>query len=193
MMKRLWLLSALLSATAAMSSAQVAEFAVSGGVHRLNGEELAQGFSLDDGWRLAFRLTINNWNFFGQEFGYAYNRAQLQLNQGGLISEDGMAIHQGFWNFLVYATPEGSRIRPFATGGGHFSNFVPPGASATYGQGSTKFGVNYGGGVKARIGEKWHVRFDLRQYLTGKPFGDSLPVEGKLRMNEISVGFGIVL
>jgi opacity protein-like surface antigen len=193
MMKRVWMFFVLLSASAAVSTAQVAEFAVSGGVHRLNDKDLAPGFSLDDGWRLAFRLTINNWTMFGQEFGYAYNRAQLQVNQGLGVSEAGMAIHQGFYNFLVYATPEGSRIRPFATGGGHFSNFVPPGATATYGQGSNKFGVNYGGGLKVRVGEKWQVRLDLRQYLTGKPFGDSLPVEGKLRQTEISVGFGFVL
>ena len=81
-----------------------------------------------------------------------------------------MAIHQGFYNMLVYATPEGSRFRPFATGGGHFSNFVPP-CSAQYGQGSNKFGVNYGGGLKVRVSDKFLVRADYRQYLTGKPFG----------------------
>lgn len=190
-MKRLWLVFALCAASAATSSAQVAEFAISGGVHRLSSKELGQGYSLDDGWRMAFRLTINNWNHFGQEFGYAYNRAQLQLDQGGAVSEAGMAIHQGFYNLLAYATPEGSRIRPFVTGGGQFSNFVPPGASAQYGQGSTKFGVNYGGGIKALLGEKWHVRFDYRQHLMGKPFG--LGSDGSLKLNEISVGFGIVL
>jgi hypothetical protein len=46
-----------------------------------------------------------------------------------------MAIHQGFYNYLVYATKEGFRVRPFATGGGHFSNFVPPGVSVTQGGG----------------------------------------------------------
>ena len=81
----------------------------------------------------------------------------------------------GFYNLLAYATPEGTRIRPFVTGGGHFSNFVPPGSSASYGQGSTKFGVNYGGGVKARISEKYQVRVDFRQYVTGKPFGGPYP------------------
>ena len=46
-----------------------------------------------------------------------------------------MAIHQGGYNFLLYATPEGTRIRPFATGGVVFANYVPPGASATSGGG----------------------------------------------------------
>ena len=104
-----------------------------------------------------------------------------------------MAIHQGHYNFLAYATPEGSIFRPFATGGGHFSNFVPPGASATQGQGSNKFGFNYGGGLKVRIGEKWQVRADFRQFITGKPFGDSIPVSGNLRQTEITLGFGFVM
>ncbi len=43
----------------------------------------------------------------------------------------GMATHQGFYDFLVYATPEGSKIRPFIAAGAQFSNFVPPGSSAS--------------------------------------------------------------
>lgn len=169
---------------------QVAEFGIGGGVSRLQGKDLGSGYSLDDGWRLNFRLTLNNWAFFGHEFGYAYNRTKLLLEG---LDAGGMAIHQGFYNFLAYATPEGSRVRPFVTGGGHFSNFVPPGASATSGQGNNKFGVNYGGGLKVRASEKFLVRMDFRQYLTGKPFGDFFPVTGKLRQNEISVGFAFVL
>jgi opacity protein-like surface antigen len=191
-MSRLWMAPFILTAMSVSAHAQVAEFAVSGGVSKLQNGSLAAGYSLDDGWRMAFRITLNSWTHFGQEFGYAYNRSHLLLSGQ---DQGGMAIHQGFYNLLAYATPEGSRIRPFVTGGGHFSNFVPPGASATYGQGSTKFGVNYGAGVKARISDKYQVRFDYRQYLTGKPFGgtNGLPVSGSLRQNEISVGFGFVL
>jgi hypothetical protein len=189
-MPRLWMAPLILTAMSVGAHAQVAEFSVSGGVSNLQNSSLGAGYSLDDGWRMAFRITLNNWTLFGQEFGYAYNRSHLLL-----LGADtgGMAIHQGFYNFLAYATKEGTRIRPFATGGGHFSNFVPPGSSATYGQGSTKFGVNYGGGIKARISDKFQIRVDFRQFLTGKPFGDSIPVSGSLRQNELSVGFGFVL
>ena len=188
-----WCTAVLLAGTfVAAGNAQVAEFAISGGVSKLDNKDLGEGYSLDDGWRLAFRLTLNNWAYFGQEFGYAYNRTELLFNQGGQEgSFGGMAIHQGFYNFLAYATPEGKIIRPFVTGGGHFSNFVPPGASATQGQGSNKFGVNYGGGVKVRLGEKFQVRFDLRQFITGKPF--DLPAGGALRQTEASIGFGLVM
>lgn len=191
-MSRFWMAPVLLMAMSAGAHAQVAEFAVSGGVSRLQSKSLGPNFSLDDGWKMAFRVTLNSWTFFGQEFGYGYNRTKL-LQQGQ--NQGGMAIHQGFYNLLAYATPEGTRIRPFATGGVHFSNFVPPGASATQGQGSTKFGVNYGGGVKARITDKYQIRFDLRQFVNGKPFGGNqgLPVSGMFRQTEISVGFGFVL
>ena len=173
---------------------QVAEFGVSGGQSLLSNNDIGSGYSLDDGFRLVFRLTLNNWNFFGQEFGYGYNRSGLTFSEGGAEEQDlgGMAIHQGFYNLLVYATPEGTRIRPFATGGGHFSNFVPPGASATQGQGDNKFGINYGGGVKVRMTEKWQVRFDVRQFLTCKPF-DIPGASGALRQTEVSVGLAFVL
>ena len=192
-MSRLWVAPLLLTVMTAGANAQVFEGSINGGVSKLsNNGQLASGFSLDDGWNFAFRITLNSWTYFGHEFGYGYNRTTLLL-QG--TDQGGMAIHQGFYNMLVYATPEGSRFRPFATGGGHFSNFVPPGASAQYGQGSNKFGVNYGGGLKVRVSDKFLVRADYRQYLTGKPFGGSqgLPVSGSLRQNVISVGVGFIL
>lgn len=189
-MTRVWFVPLLLAASAILSPAQVAEFGAGGGVSRLSGKDLGSGYSLDNGWRFHFRLTVNNWRMFGNEFGYAYNRTKLLYSGQDL---GGMAIHQGFYNFLVYATPEGTRVRPFVTGGGHFSNFVPPGASATSGQGENKFGINYGGGVKFLVTQKWMFRVDYRQYFTGKPFGDYFPVDGNLRQNEISLGVSFCL
>ena len=165
----------LICAASTAGYGQVAEFAVSGGQSIIRSSSLGSGYSLADGYRIAFRLTLNRWAYFGQEFGYAYNRSKLEFQPAGGVKENlgGMAIHQGHYNFLVYATPEGKAIRPFATGGGHFSNFVPPGASAAQGQGSTKFGVNYGAGVKVKLTERFQLRFDIRQFLTGKPLENS--------------------
>ena len=171
-----------------VASAQVAEFTAFGGASRLSGKDLGSGYSLDDGWRLGGRITLNSGMFFGHEFGYAYNRTKLFLNG---VDIGGMAIHQGFYDFLVYVIPEGGRVRPFIAGGGQFSNFVPPGSSATQGGGENKFGVNYGGGLKFRLGPKYLMRLDFRQYNSGKPF--SLGGSGRLRQNEISIGFGIGL
>ena len=143
---------------------------------------------LEDGFRFSFRIALNNDSHFGHEVQYAYNRTKL--HQPG-ASDTGMAIHQGGYNFLLYATPEGTRIRPFATGGVGFSNYVFPGASAASGGGYNKFGFNYGGGVKMRVTSLFGVRVDVRQYTTPKPL--DLPLkEGWLRQTEISAGFGVL-
>ncbi|MDZ4797180.1 MAG: outer membrane beta-barrel protein [Bryobacteraceae bacterium] len=180
----------LLAASATAVNAQVAEFGVAGGITRLTNADLSSGYTLDDGWNVIFRLTVNNDTYMGHEFGYAYNRTKLLLSGA---SQGGMAAHQGFYNYLLYGAREGKRVRPFVTGGGHFTNFVPPGASATQGGGSTKFGVNYGGGVKVKLTDKYLFRVDYRQNLQGKPFGDSLPVSGWLKLNQISAGISFTL
>ena len=103
-----------------------------------------------------------------------------------------MAVHQGFYDFLGYALPEGSRIRPFGAVGVHFSNYVPPGASASYGQGQNKFGFNYGAGVKFRITGPFGVRFDVHQFTNGKPF-DIPGSSGWIRQTEVSAGIAFML
>lgn len=161
---------------------------------------------LGDGFRFSFRMTLNNESHFGHEVQYAYSRTTLHTPaQPGTpatvfgapavpptpASDQGMAVHQGGYNFLLYATNEGTRIRPFATAGVMFANYVPPGASATSGGGSNKFGFNYGGGVKMRLTSLFGLRFDLRQYTTPKPF--DLPLKsGWLRQTEVSAGFGVI-
>jgi opacity protein-like surface antigen len=146
---------------------------------------------LTDGFRFGFRFGINQDGHTGYEVQYAYSRMQLRFNDPSGSVEQGMAGHTGGFNYLLYATNLETRIRPFATGGVHFTNFVPPGASAASGQGSTKFGFNYGGGVKLRVRDFWALRFDFRQYTNPKPF--DLPLkEGWLRQNEVTGGIGIV-
>lgn len=180
-------LTALLLGFSAISFGQSFEAAVSGGPTAVSGGDLGSGYSLSDGFRLGFRITLNTRNWLGYEFGYAYNRTNLQA--GG--TEQGMAIHQGFGGALIYATGERARFRPFAAGGIHFSNFVPPGASAQYGQGENKFGFNYGAGLKVRLKGPFQLRFDARQYNQGKPFG--LGGSGRFLLNEFSAGFGVVI
>jgi opacity protein-like surface antigen len=146
-------------------------------------------FALEDGFRFSFRMDLNNESHFGHEVQYAYSRTKLDAVGSEPV---GMAIHQGGYNFLLYATPEGTRIRPFATAGIGFANYVPPGASATSGGGDNKFGFNYGGGVKVKVTSLFGLRLDVRQYTTPKPFNLPYLKEGWLRQNEISAGFGVM-
>jgi hypothetical protein len=145
-----------------------------------------------DGFRFGFRFTTNNDTRMGHEFQYAYSRTHLDVGGANPADLGGMAVHTGGYNYLLYATQEGTRVRPFATGGLQFSNYVPPGSSGAQGGGVTKYGVNYGGGVKVRIGEKWAVRFDLRQYTTPKPRFFLVSPSGWIRQTEASAGFGWV-
>ncbi|HTP86216.1 MAG TPA: outer membrane beta-barrel protein [Bryobacteraceae bacterium] len=165
----------------------------------LTGADGVSKYKLDNGFNIAFRVTLNTWKFFGHEVGYAYNRTHLNLDafdptgaSQGSESLGGMAVHQGFYDFLAYATPEGSTIRPFGAVGVHYSNYVAPGSSAQYGQGDNKFGFNYGGGVKIRVKGPLGVRFDVHQFTNGKPFGLT-GASGWIRQTEISAGVAWML
>ncbi len=156
----------------------------------VNGVE--QRLSVGNGFRLSARLSLNTWEHFGHEFGYGYNHTSLQVGTQGSV---GMGVHQGFYDFMVYATPTDSKVRPFVCGGGGFASFFPPGSSAFSGNGITKFSYNYGGGVKAKVTSIYGVRFDIRDYVTGKPFGSSsgvTDVHGLLHNVEVSAGFEIL-
>lgn len=188
----------LLAAFAATASAQVGEISVSAGssnfrnseVNTINlatGSTLAPSSEIDSDFRLGFRLTINSYKFFGHEFGYAYSHGKLKQP----TIETGMPIHQGFYDFLVYGTPEGARVRPFACGGGGFSSFYPAGTSVYSGNGSTKFGFNYGGGVKVRMTPILGFRLDVRDYTNGRPKLYGLDVDqpsGLMHQLELSAG-----
>jgi opacity protein-like surface antigen len=146
MLKRLIVTMLLLSP--AVAAAQSFEASVSAGASQLSNGDLGSSYSLDNGFRLTFRMAINTHEHLGYELGYAYIRTHL--NTSGL-GGTGMAIHQGFGDVLLYGTKSEARVRPFVAGGLNFSNFVPPGQSAQYGQGETKYGFNYGGGVKIKV------------------------------------------
>ena len=188
--RTLFVLSLLL-VFAGLSSAQILELGVSGGASKLSNSTLSEpdNAKLDSGFRLTFRVVLNTWEHFGHEVGYAYNRTNL--NYAGTTY--GMATHQGFYSFVAYALTDRSRVRPFIAAGGQFSNFVPPGSSASYGQGSTKFGVNYGGGVKVRTSDRFLIRLDFRQFVSPKPDWFLTAPQGWLRMNEISAGFAYTM
>lgn len=195
-----FILTGWLMGSAMMAFGQVGEVALSLGAALLRNENLGTAAGTTSSgaeatfnatakanFRFALRFTVNTKRFIGHEGGYAYNHAKLSFDTTP-VQEVGMSIHQGFYNFLVYATPEGFKVRPFATGGGHFSTFYPPGASVFSGNGVTKFGLNYGGGVKVKVTEVWMIRMDVRDYFQGKPDLGLSNVKGLLHLWEASAG-----
>ena len=197
---RTFALAGLLAAGAGLAPAQTAEASLGFGqsIFRENAlGTLTSGvpnpndfFKVNEGFRVNGRFTLNPRRFLGHEFGYGYTRSKIEYPGSAGGGADSMPTHQGYYNVLLYATPEGSAIRPFVAGGGHFSTYYPPGTSAYYGNGETKFGVNYGAGVKVKVSPVFYIRFDLRDYSNPKPF--SLPnSSGWLHQIEASGGFGI--
>lgn len=182
---------------ASMSAlAQTAEISASVGAARISNGllgDLGQSTKLraDATYRIGVRFTFNMGNHIGHEIGYAYNHAKLTETLSGSNTDLGsLPVHQGMYNFLFYATKPGTLLRPFATGGIHFSSYYPPGSSVFQGNGTTKFGFNYGAGVKFKIGALLLGRLDFREYMNGKPDFGTHP-SGLLRMYEISAGVGV--
>jgi len=183
---RTFLVLSLFLLLAGATYAQVLEIGGQVGVNLLANSTLSErdGAKLESGYRFGFRVGLNSHARLGHEVGYAYNRTNLQYAG----TTWGMGTHQGFYDLLLYPIAEGSKVRPFIAGGVQFSNFVPPGSSATSGGGDTKFGVNYGGGVKIRVTEKFLVRLGAQQFISPKPDWFIEAPKGWLRMNEISLG-----
>jgi len=159
---------------------------------------------LDDGYRFSFRFGFNQGSHFGHEIQYAFNHTQFDegstaviaggtstttLSSGG--TKQAMHFHQGGYNFLYYALSDKSKVRPFATAGVQFSDFVPPGGGINYGS-QNKFGANFGAGVKVHVKGMWAVRFDVREYVSGKPnFNVLTQTSGALWQTEVSAGIGV--
>ncbi len=171
-------------------------------------------YSLGNAWHFGFRGGFNSGEHLGYEVGYMYNRTGFNCSMppsapassyvcstvinGQSVPErtssTGMAYHQVDFDALYYFTGSDSRFRPFVTGGIGFTAYAFPGTSAYYGGASNEFAVNYGAGMKYRIGDRWGARIDVRQYTTPKPsFGGQLEfASGWLRETEVSAGFGIL-
>ena len=216
-MRRLWFLGAAFAAFSSLTFAQSFEASIGGGqsffpsknaaIGTSTGDPASGTYKMADGFRLSFRMALNTRRFTGHEFGYAYSRTGLEapatiLVTGGTLpgqpttattvpaSTFSLPSHQGFYDFLVYAIPEGKRVRPFAAGGVQFTAFSQPN-SYNYNR-ETKYGINYGGGIKFKVKENWGFRLDARQYNMGKPF--KLPNgSGRLLMWEASASISFLL
>ena len=153
-------------------------------------------YSLGDGFRFGFRFDLDTRERLGYELSYFYSRSSLTSNISGASGSSGFGIHTVSGDVLYHFIKRDERVRPFVMGGLGFSNFVPPGSSAASGGGSNEFQVNYGAGIKVKVGSRWGkdwgIRADVRQFqYFNKPFGLYL-ANGKLQQTEATVGFGLL-
>jgi opacity protein-like surface antigen len=191
---------------AVSAAAQYAEIGITGGYSRFREGEIGSfgsfggvvdTYELGNGIRIGGRMSFDFRGFFAHEIAYSWQRAKLRIATDDPISgtftsgEIGTSsIHNYYYNFVAHATRRDSRIRPFVTGGGGMSSFVPPGYSALSGGGDTKFGYNYGAGVKFLLSDRYGIRLDVRDHVTGKPFFRDVP--GRLHNVETSATFSFL-
>jgi len=148
---------------------------------------------LTDAGLFGLRVTQNIWNHWSLEQSFTSTiGADLLLNRIPGSSVNRQDFNQRTYTFMFnpvyHLTPADARVRPFVTMGLGAVSFSPTGdaqqaalalrpfPAANLGN-STVFGVNYGGGVKARLTRMFSLRFDIRGVSSGAPtFG--LPATG---------------
>jgi hypothetical protein len=208
-MQKLPCLVLLVSALFGRAWGQTFEVSVLGGLARMGkaalGSVSAEDAKDDDtqfknGYSYGARLTYNMRGYYGHELGYLYTRAGIQTKipdaAGNRTTYEGkVAIQQAFYNFLIYFMPRGERWRPYITGGFQAHKYGNPRIDGWMGLATRNYGANYGAGIKVKLFEHALVRFDVRDYITGKPydlkFSALSPGGGTVRQQEASFGIGI--
>jgi len=147
-------------------------------------------------------LGLNTRGYYGVELSYARTNATLKTSVTNTVNdittttvlEDRIHVDRGAFNFLIYFMPNGSRWRPYITGGAQAHQYQGPNFAWPSGE-RRKYGVNWGGGIKLIPVAHTLLRFDFRHYIAGKPYNlsyvDSSNSGGTLQQFEGTVGFAI--
>lgn len=160
---------------------------------------------LTGGALFTVRFDLSQGDHIGHEFQYLNSRMQVQYTYEPGAPQQGGAINQGEYNFIGYVNKRESKARFFGTVGAGLTHFARPSDSGIGCEsqnctvasqppttaGNNKFEFNYGAGAKVRLTSRYGFRFDVRQYVTSKPWDLPQSPGGLLRLTEISAGFGV--
>lgn len=192
------------------AQAQPYEVGVFGGFPRLGHTNFgsASAVAPEDGdTRLHANYTMGLWvgldtkGYYGHELSYAITPMDLKTTvravdkDGNTLTatlKDRIAVHRAAYNFLIYFMPRGEKWRPYITGGAQRSDYQSPNIAAwPYGK-NKHYGANFGAGIKLSPFPHSIIRFDLRDYIGGKPWDMNFAGnKGKVQQAEATVGFGI--
>jgi outer membrane protein with beta-barrel domain len=136
----------------------------------------------NSGVAASAELGENIGDHFGGELRYTFLNGASKLGFAGQEATMSAIAHAVHYDFLLYATPKNSKVRPYLAAGGGVKYYVATGAE-TDSQPLSNFAflthakeveglLSAGGGLKVKVSEHWLLRVDFRYYLT--PFPQSL-------------------
>lgn len=152
----------------------------------------------ESGYIAGFRITENLGRRFGAELEYSLANQPLALKEvrPGLARFDaGQRIHSVNYSVLYYPLPPNSRWRPYAAAGLGVAFFQLEGDDKARAEveglplkDRWKLAGTLGGGVKYRVNNRFGVRFDIRDQLTGVP-SYGLPKASPSFQGNVGAGF----
>jgi hypothetical protein len=124
-------------------------------------------------------LTNNSQSRWGGEVRFDYQLGDLALNSGGSSATFGAHAYGIHYDALWYATPNGSKVRPFIAAGAGVKIYDGTGSPVAY-QPLSNFAlltqgqdilplISAGAGVKVQVGSRVQLRVELHDYLTPFP------------------------
>jgi flagellar motor protein MotB len=157
-----------------------------GGGSFFQGVSSGLGTKLVNGGAFGFRVTENIWRYVGLEQAFTYStnnvRFQSPAAPGQPQYDFGHRIYQYSLNPVFYWTERGSKVRPFLTVGLSAVNMTPTDSAKGWARSPLNAGLfaqnldsninpamNYGGGLKWHLTERWGLRFDARGLWTKNP------------------------
>jgi opacity protein-like surface antigen len=137
------------------------------------------GLDFSSGYLVGLRITENLGERFGAELEYSLgNQPMAFVNLRPSLARLDLdhREHSIDYSVLLYALPTSSRLRPYAVAGLGACFYQIEGSSRdlALNQGLTlrnrwKLAGTWGGGLKYFVTDKWGVRFDVRDQITGVP------------------------
>jgi hypothetical protein len=124
-------------------------------------------------------MANNNHSMSGGELRFDYQLGSLELNGNGSSASFAARSYGIHYDALWYATPNGSRVRPFVAAGVGAKVYVGTGAPQAY-QPLSNLAIlthdqdvlpmiSAGGGVKMQVGSRVQLRVELHDYITPFP------------------------
>jgi hypothetical protein len=124
-------------------------------------------------------VANNSQSKWGGELRFDYQLGSLELNGGGSSASFAARSYGIHYDVLWYAAPNGSRVRPFVSGGVGAKVYVGTGAPSAF-QPLSNYAllthdqdilpmISAGGGVKMQVGSRMQLRVELHDYMTPFP------------------------